>query len=217
MLKMLNIQKAVLTIVLTLATPGLVLAAGSGNHSHTAPAQPRTTTCTPEHEAMGHCKMSDSTPPASTCTPEHEAMGHCKMEENDVHAHAHTASTVGQPAPAGTAPARTITVHLVDSMRFNFSAPPTAKAGEVIRFVVMNKGKVPHEFGIGSVEEQKSHREMMKAMPDMKHEDGQVVTVAPGETRELLWQFAGSGTTAQYACSIPGHFEAGMHHEITIQ
>ncbi|MCB1638890.1 MAG: copper resistance protein B, partial [Thiothrix sp.] len=54
-------------------------------------------TCTPEHAAMGHCKMptpaqarqpvqpAAKTAPkpaaaqANTCTPEHEAMGHCQM------------------------------------------------------------------------------------------------------------------------------------------
>ncbi|HPQ96927.1 MAG TPA: plastocyanin/azurin family copper-binding protein, partial [Thiolinea sp.] len=99
---------------------------------------------------------------------------------------------------------------------FNFSEPPLAKAGETIRFVVMNKGKIAHEFGIGSVAEQNAHRDMMRKMPDMKHEDGQTITVEPGATKELVWQFAGNGV-AQYACSVPGHFEAGMHHEITIQ
>ncbi|GAA4717006.1 copper resistance protein B [Sphingomonas lutea] len=38
-------------------------------------------TCTPEHAAMGHCKMPApvATPPAQSCTAEHAAMGHCKM------------------------------------------------------------------------------------------------------------------------------------------
>ncbi len=49
-----------------------------------AQAQPNASACTPEHAAMGHCKMPDAAPapaaaPASTCTPEHAAMGHCTM------------------------------------------------------------------------------------------------------------------------------------------
>ena len=42
------------------------------------PAPATAPACTPEHAAMGHCKMPDPAP-ASACTPEHAAMGHCKM------------------------------------------------------------------------------------------------------------------------------------------
>lgn len=47
-----------------------------------AQAQPQAGTCTPEHAAMGHCKMPEAAQapaPASSCTPEHAAMGHCTM------------------------------------------------------------------------------------------------------------------------------------------
>ena len=35
------------------------------------------------------------------------------------------------------------------------------KSGEVIQFIVTNKGKVPHEFSVGNQDKQKEHAEMM--------------------------------------------------------
>ena len=38
--------------------------------------------CTPEHAAMGHCRMPEPAPkPQPSCTPEHAAMGHCKLPD----------------------------------------------------------------------------------------------------------------------------------------
>ena len=123
----------------------------------------------------------------------------------------HKMSSVGMPAEAGAEANKTITVHMMDTMKFNFSNKDIEQ-GDIVKFVVMNKGKIPHEFGIGSVAEQKAHRDMMKSMPDMKHDDGATIMVAPGKTAELIWQFIGE-ETVQFACNVAGHFEAGMHTE----
>ena len=163
---------------------------------------------------------------ASTCTPEHEAMGHCKMEQTegtDQHAHqedahgdhTHMGSAVGQPAEATDA-TKTVEVSLLDSMKFEFAGLPDIQNGDIVKFVVTNQGKLTHEFSIGNAEEQDAHRKMMQQMPDMQHADGNTVTVQPGESKELAWQFSGPGEVV-FACNIPGHFEAGMHHEITVQ
>ena len=38
--------------------------------------------CTPEHAAMGHCRMPEpAATPQPSCTPEHAAMGHCKLPD----------------------------------------------------------------------------------------------------------------------------------------
>lgn len=124
-------------------------------------------------------------------------------------------SAVGMPAEKGAAPNKTITVHMMDTMKFNFSNLAGIEEGDIVKFIVMNKGKITHEFGIGSVDEQVAHRKMMQAMPNMKHEDGTTVSVAPGQSKELVWQFLGD-TTAQFACNVPGHFEAGMHAEVAL-
>lgn len=127
----------------------------------------------------------------------------------------HKMSAVGMPAEKGAAPNKTITVHLMDTMKFNFSNLAGIEEGDIVKFIVMNKGKITHEFGIGSVEEQTAHRKMMQSMPNMKHEDGSTVSVAPGQSKELVWQFLGDAT-AQFACNVPGHFEAGMHAEVAL-
>ncbi|MDH3219117.1 MAG: hypothetical protein OEO19_06245 [Gammaproteobacteria bacterium] len=52
---------------------------------------------------------------------------------------------------------------------------------------------------------------MMQKMPDMKHNDPNTVSLAPGESTSLTWKFMGKDTVV-FACNIPGHFEAGMKH-----
>jgi len=126
----------------------------------------------------------------------------------------HKMSGVGMGAEKGAEPNKTITVHMMDTMKFNFSQSDLEE-GDIVKFIVMNKGKVPHEFSIGTVEEQAAHRKMMKDMPNMKHDDGTAVSVAPGKTGELVWQFMGTGKV-QFACNVPGHFEAGMHAEVEL-
>jgi uncharacterized cupredoxin-like copper-binding protein len=83
------------------------------------------------------------------------------------------------------------------------------RAGETIKFVVANKGQLAHEFAIASAKEQEEHRAMMQQMPDMVHDEPNVVTIKPGETKELIWKF-GKDTALEFACNIPGHAEQGM-------
>jgi uncharacterized cupredoxin-like copper-binding protein len=84
------------------------------------------------------------------------------------------------------------------------------RAGETVRFVVSNESYEPHEFAIASPAEQEEHRAMMRQMPNMVHEDPNVVTVNPGETKELIWKF-GADINVTFACNIVGHAERGMH------
>jgi uncharacterized cupredoxin-like copper-binding protein len=132
----------------------------------------------------------------------HQGSGHDHGQQ-----HANT-SPVGQPAE-GTKATKTVKVTTKDTMRYDFDKLPPLKHGDIVKFIVTNEGKIAHEFSIGDEKEQKAHREMMRKMPNMVHEDGNTVTVGPGETRTLTWQFKG-GSEAVFACNIPGHFEAGM-------
>jgi len=124
-------------------------------------------------------------------------------------------SSVGGPTDSATVD-RNIEVDLLDTMRFEFDGPLDLKQGEVVRFVVTNRGKLRHEFSIGSEAEQSAHRRMMIEMPDMVHEDANTVTVELGETRELIWQFDGENLLV-FACNIPGHSEAGMVAEVKLR
>ena len=118
------------------------------------------------------------------------------------------ASAVGGPGVA-TAVNKVVRVDLVDSMRFEFDTPLQLRRGDVVRFVVTNRGQLRHEFSIGDAKEQDAHRAMMRKMPNMVHEDANTVTVAPGGVKELIWRFEGE-VPVVFACNIPGHAEAGM-------
>lgn len=124
------------------------------------------------------------------------------------------ASSAGKPGDAKTV-TRTVAVTMFDTMRFE---PPTiaVRKGETIRFVVRNEGKVRHEMTLGSTQELKEHADMMRAMPTMTHHDSNSVTVEPGQTGDLVWQFTRAGTVA-FACLQPGHFEAGMKGTVNVK
>lgn len=103
---------------------------------------------------------------------------------------------------------------MTDAMRFN-PANIAVKQGETIRFVVKNSGQVKHEFVLGTDKELKEHYELMKKFPEMEHSDPSMVTVAPGRTGEVIWQFTRSGTVA-FACLQPGHYDAGMKGAVSV-
>jgi uncharacterized cupredoxin-like copper-binding protein len=103
---------------------------------------------------------------------------------------------------------RTIEISGSDNMRYS----PTkivVKRGATVRLVVKNGGKLDHELVIGSLKELKEHAELMRKHPGMEHHEPNMAYVRPGETREIVWQFARTGTV-DFACTIPGHLEAGM-------
>ena len=103
---------------------------------------------------------------------------------------------------------RTIEVVMNDRMRF-LPDKVTVKPGETIRFVVRNSGRLLHELVIGTPEELRAHAELMKKHPGMEHDEPYMAHVAAGRRGELVWHFNRPGTF-QFACLLPGHFEAGM-------
>ena len=132
-----------------------------------------------------------------------------------MHHHDVGGGNVGQPVATDKA-TRTIHVALLDTMRMQFSESANLHNGDVIEFVVTNKGKMEHEFSIADAEEQTEHQAMMRRMPNMKHSDGNTLTVEPGQTQVLTWQFKGDEEVV-FACNLPGHFEAGMFVKAKIQ
>lgn len=104
--------------------------------------------------------------------------------------------------------ARTIKVDMSDSFRFT-PADIVIKRGETVKFVVSNSGKQLHEMVLGTPQELREHAELMKKFPDMEHADANMAHVKPGAKGGIVWQFTKAGEY-QFACLIPGHFEAGM-------
>lgn len=98
----------------------------------------------------------------------------------------------------------------------------TFKKGETVRFLFVNKGEQPHEFMIADAAEQAEHRKMMAEMSGTnmpvahQHDEGNVVTAKPGETKELVWHFTKKGRF-EFACNYIGHTESGMVGTIDVR
>ena len=128
-------------------------------------------------------------------------------QASGTHAGGHDAQAIGVPGVAAKV-TRTINVDMTDDMRFS-AAKIDAKQGETIRFIAKNNGKVKHEMVLGSDKELKEHYELMKKNPEMEHDDPNMVSVAPGKSGEIIWQFTKAGRV-DFACLQPGHYDAGM-------
>ena len=130
------------------------------------------------------------------------------------HSHDKMQFSVGEPGKG--IPDRIISVSMRDTMRFVFEPNlDELKHGEIIEFIVRNDGQIQHEFSIGNADDQAKHALMMQKMPNMKHDDPNTVSLAPGESAKLSWKFMGKDTVV-FACNIPGHFEAGMKNVVAI-
>lgn len=175
------------------------------------------------HEMMDHQTMNNQTMDMSSM--DHSQMDHSQMTESKTTMqgmdHSNMAmenmSDVGMPAK-GAAPDKVIQVILADDMSMTFKGNTEIKPNDIVQFVVMNTGKIDHEFAIGSHVEQQKHREEMKS--GQAHHDhgsmGNVVTVKPGKAKQLTWHFHGD-SKIEFACNIPGHAEAGMIKKMTLK
>lgn len=133
----------------------------------------------------------------------------------------------GEPAPAAQA-TRSIEVVLKD-----IAFEPNriqVKAGETVRFVIVNQGQLPHEFNLGDKAMHLEHQKEMAAMQGMDHGQmnhgqmnhahghgaGNTVLVQPGQRAELTWTFRASAPI-EFACNVPGHYQAGMVGDLIIE
>ncbi len=132
---------------------------------------------------------------------------------NHAGGHAHTEDAIGKAGDAAKV-SRTVTVDMSDAMRFNPSSI-SVKQGETIRLIAKNSGAIKHELVLGTEKELKEHNEVMKKNPEMEHADANMVTVAPGKTGEIIWQFTKAGKV-NFACLQPGHYDAGMKGIVTV-
>ena len=90
------------------------------------------------------------------------------------------------------------------------------RKGEQIRFILDNDGLENHEFVLATVGENRQHAEVMKKHPHMEHDDPNAKRLAPFTRSELVWKFTKAGEF-EYACLIPGHYEAGMFGKIIVK
>jgi uncharacterized cupredoxin-like copper-binding protein len=141
-------------------------------------------------------------------------------------------SALGRPGTAAEAD-RTIEIVMGD----NYFEPEklTVRAGETVRFVIRNEGEFLHEFNLGTAAMHAAHQAEMMTMMEhgmltptgidhdkMKmdhgaggkaHDDPNSVLIEPGKTAELVWTFTATAAL-EFACNVPGHYDAGMMGEI---
>ena len=129
------------------------------------------------------------------------------------HAGGHESDAIGKPGVAAKA-SRTVQIDMTDAMRYS-PASVSVRQGETVRFVVKNSGKLKHEMVLGTEKELMEHYEVMKKNPEMEHADENMVTVAPGKSGEIVWQFTKAGKI-DFACLQPGHYDAGMKGAVNV-
>ena len=123
-------------------------------------------------------------------------------------------SDVGMSAE-GAKPNKVVYVILSDDIKITFKQEVKIEPNDVVQFVVMNAGKIDHEFKIGSENEQFDHRKMMKNMSHSHHDSENSITVTPGKEKQIIWHFHGENKV-EFACNIVGHAESGMVKKITL-
>lgn len=175
-------KKTLLTLILALTTTTAMAAMDHSTMDHAAM----------DHSGMDHSQMD-------TTKMDHQMMNMKSM------------SDVGMPA-LGSKPNKVVYVTLSDDMTITLKKATDIQPNDVVQFVVMNTGKMTHEFSIGSPQEQAQSRQMGKGHHT---ENVNAVMVAPGKAKQVLWHFHGSNKI-EFACNMEGHATAGMTQTITL-
>ena len=182
----------------------------------------------------GQMKPSENMPSGSS---------HMKPGEHMMPGTAHGAGAGHGPGSAAGEPgkesevSRSVTIDMTDN-RYSIE-DITVKAGETIRFVVSNKGQLVHEFNIGTPDMHKGHQKEMAMMVDhgvlephkinharmkmdmgggrtMEHNDPNSALLEPGKSKTIVWKFSNAGMF-EFACNVPGHYDAGMVGEVEVK
>jgi len=129
----------------------------------------------------------------------------------------HDHFSAGQPGDPRK-PSRTVKVSMLEEGKRMLFDPPAieVRLGEQVRFVLFNEGSEYHEFVLATHTENRKHAELMKKFPEMEHNDPNAKRLSALSSGELLWKFTRPGEF-EYACLIPGHFQAGMHGKIIVK
>lgn len=117
----------------------------------------------------------------------------------------------GAPAPE---PDREIFVVMRDDFTYD---PPSIEVttGEIISFQVANKGKLRHEFLIGSRQQHEEHEKEMAAGNEHGAHESELegVSVDAGDEESFTYIVPKSGDLL-FGCHEPGHYEKGMRGSI---
>ena len=127
------------------------------------------------------------------------------------------AMAIGEPGKKASA-TQTIRVIMKETEdgKMIFS-PATFKVskGQTVRFSIKNAGELDHEFVLDTHDQVMEHKAIMEKFPEMEHDDPNAIRLAAGKSGEIIWKFTNDGTF-KIACLVPGHYDAGMHGDVTV-
>ena len=126
---------------------------------------------------------------------------------------ASTTNVGGETTAAGS---KTVEIAMED-IKFDQSTL-TVEAGEAIEFRFVNDGKIAHDAFIGDVGAQLEHAVEMAEMDGASEHSVEeaAIVLQPGESGELSYTFSEPGAY-QVGCHQPGHYEAGMKIDVTVE
>ncbi|GCA50338.1 plastocyanin [Sinorhizobium sp. KGO-5] len=127
------------------------------------------------------------------------------------------ALAVGEPGRKANA-TRTIEVTMKETDDGKMIFTPSTfnvRKGQTVRFAIKNAGELDHEFVLDQEDNIMEHKAVMEKFPEMEHDDPNAIRLAARETGEIIWKFTNDGTF-KIACLVPGHYDAGMHGDVTV-
>jgi len=123
------------------------------------------------------------------------------------------AASGGNSAASGTSTPQEVRI-VMGEQYFKLTST-TFKVGQPYKFVLVNEGKIPHEFTIAPPR---------KAGQTEKDEDAVSLLdadqIAGGQTKTLdvfTFKNPAPAGTLEIECSYPGHYEGGMHTPIVVE
>ena len=112
------------------------------------------------------------------------------------------------------------------------------KAGETIKFELVNAGELVHEFNIANKMMHMKHQPQMEKMVEneilfadsidknkmkkmakinksMGHSHSNSVLLEPKQKGDIIWKFD-NAVNIEIACNVPGHYQVGMMAKVDI-
>lgn len=127
------------------------------------------------------------------------------------------AMAVGEPGKKANA-TQTIRVTMKETEDGKMIFTPSTfkvRRGQTVVFAIKNAGELDHEFVLDQEDKIIEHKAAMEKFPEMEHDDPNAIRLAAGKSGEIIWKFTNDGTF-KIACLVPGHYDAGMHGDVTV-
>lgn len=127
------------------------------------------------------------------------------------------AMAVGEPGKKANA-TQTIRITMKETEDGKMIFTPSTfkvRKGQTVVFAIKNDGELDHEFVLDQEDKIIEHKAAMEKFPEMEHDDPNAIRLEPGKSGEIIWKFTNDGTF-KIACLVPGHYDAGMHGDVTV-